>query len=589
MSVSVRAITTRLAVDGETEFKKAMSEVNATMRALKSEMQLTDAEFKGQANSMEALQKKQDILKKQYAQQQEVVKALDQAVKDSTAAYEKQGGSVDELDKHTLDLISQLNRAKTAEINLNKALEDNTKYLKEAEESADGCAKSIDGFGREVKDAADETSTLPGPLGEIQGALDSLKNADGSFNLGNVSKALSTIKGALVGGALVTGAKEVIGAIYDIVESTEEFRESTAKLEVAYERAGYSSEQAATAFKAFYEVTGDIGASTTAANNIATLGLSYEQMKVMIDAVIGANVLLGDSVPVDSLAESIADTVTLGTVSGNLADVLNRLGINEDDFNKSLSSTNDAFARLTMIVSALRAFGMTQMLEEYRIAAADVIKMRDAQLELNAAMAELGELLAPLVSALTGFSADAVKAAVVIVEKIDWIISKVQEAKEKIDELSEKSAAVGVTTGIADYFKNRSLESAINNIGALRVPYNIYKTVKGISSLSGSHAAGLDRVPYDGYIAELHADEAVLNAQEAALWRSAARYGAGNARAVSVPTQTPASAQSGAGRESVTIDVTLELDGQTLARKQYPLMQAEQRRRGVPLAGKEGT
>lgn len=39
----------------------------------------------------------------------------------------------------------------------------------------------------------------------------------------------------------------------------------------------------------------------------------------------------------------------------------------------------------------------------------------------------------------------------------------------------------------------------------------------------------------------------------------------------------------------MTIDVTLELDGQTLARKQYPLMQAEGRRRGKPLAGKEGT
>ena len=31
------------------------------------------------------------------------------------------------------------------------------------------------------------------------------------------------------------------------------------------------------------------------------------------------------------------------------------------------------------------------------------------------------------------------------------------------------------------------------------------------------------------------------------------------------------------------------LGRQTLARKQYPLMQAEGRRRGKPLAGKEGT
>lgn len=36
----------------------------------------------------------------------------------------------------------------------------------------------------------------------------------------------------------------------------------------------------------------------------------------------------------------------------------------------------------------------------------------------------------------------------------------------------------------------------------------------------GSHAGGLDEVPFDGYIAELHAGEAVLTAQEASVWRS---------------------------------------------------------------------
>ena len=81
----------------------------------------------------------------------------------------------------------------------------------------------------------------------------------------------------------------------------------------------------------------------------------------------------------------------------------------------------------------------------------------------------------------------------------------------------------------------------------------------------------------------------MLNAQEAALWRSAARHGASGAPSASPPAPSPATALSAARRENVTIDVTLELDGQTLARKQYPLMQAEGRRRGTPLAGKEGT
>lgn len=39
--------------------------------------------------------------------------------------------------------------------------------------------------------------------------------------------------------------------------------------------------------------------------------------------------------------------------------------------------------------------------------------------------------------------------------------------------------------------------------------------------ISGSHATGLERVPYDGYVAELHKDETVLTAQQSSALRSA--------------------------------------------------------------------
>ncbi len=38
---------------------------------------------------------------------------------------------------------------------------------------------------------------------------------------------------------------------------------------------------------------------------------------------------------------------------------------------------------------------------------------------------------------------------------------------------------------------------------------------------NGSHATGLERVPYDGYVAELHKDETVLTAQQSSALRSA--------------------------------------------------------------------
>lgn len=577
--MAVRQITTRLAIDGEQEYKKQLAAVNRELGNLGAEMKLVDAQFKGQANSSEALRAKHDLLKQSIEQQTVKVESLKDALEEAKQAYT-------ENDARTDSYRRQLLSAETALAKLNDELSENDKLLKEAEDSADGCAKSIDGYGKSVKDAAGKTDDLDDGLGGIGGALKDLRNEDGSFNLKNVLGALGELKGALVGGAIVTGAKEVIDAIFEIVNSTEEYRESMGKLEVAFDRSGYSADQAAEAYKAFYEITGDTTASVSAANNLATLGLEWDELKIAIDAVSGAAVLFGDSVPIDSLAESIADTVTLGKVTGNLADVLNRTGYNEDEFNKLLEATGSHYQRISIIMSALVSGGLLEANDGFRDSADSVIAMRDAQLELNAAMAELGELLSPLASDLVQFGADVAGVAADIIQKIEYLVTKAQEAKQAIDELAERNAAVGIAKESLGWIRDISLEGMVSQIPFLNIPYNIYK---GAKWLSGSHAAGLDRVPYDGYLAELHADEAVLNAQEAALWRSAARYGASGALVASPPAPSPTTAQSAARRENVTIDVTLELDGQTLARKQYPLMQAEGRRRGTPLAGKEGT
>ena len=577
--MAVRQIITRLAIDGEQEYKKQLAAVNRELGNLGAEMKLVDAQFKGQANSSEALRAKHDLLKQSIEQQVGKIVSLQGAVEEAAEAY-------GEADARTDSYRRQLLSAETALAKLNDELSENEKLLKEAEDSADGCAKSIDGYGKAVKEAADETGTLPGPLGDIQNALKSLRNEDGSFNLSNLTGALSTVKGALVGGAIVTGAKEVIDAIFEIVNSTEEYRESMGKLDVAFEQNGYSLADAEAAYKRFYEITGDTGASVTAANNLASLGLEFDKLQLLIEAVSGAYVSFGDSIPIDSLSESIVDTVSLGKVTGSLADVLNRLGMSEEGVNKELEAMPLNSQKLLYIFSLFATSALPETAKEYDEAAASVIAMRDAQLELNAAMAELGELLSPLASDLVQFGADVAGVAADIIEKIEYLVTKAQEAKQAIDELAERNAAVGVAKESLGWIRDISLEGMVSQIPFLNIPYNIYK---GAKWLSGSHAAGLDRVPYDGYIAELHANEAVLNAQEAALWRSAARYSASGAPAASTPAPSPAAVQSAARRENVTIDVTLELDGQTLARKQYPLMQAEGRRRGTPLAGKEGT
>lgn len=577
--MAVRQITTKLTVDGEQEFKRQLSAVNRELGNLGAEMKLVDAQFKGQANSAEALREKQRILSEEVANSENKVKALEAALKEATAAYGEGDARVDKYQKSLLTAQRQL-------VETNRALDDTTKYLKEAEDSADGCATSIDGFGKEVKKAADETDGLDSGLGSVGDALANLRNSDGSFNLKNVLGALGELKGALVGGAIVTGAKEVVDAIFEIVDSTAEYRKIMGTLETSSAAAGYTTEETKKVYEEFQAVLGDTQTAATATANLQAIGLEQQKLRLLVDETIGAWATYGDSIPIDSLTESINETIQVGKVVGVFADALNWAGVNEDDFNARLDECADKAARANLVLMQLAEQGLAETGKAWKENNQDIMTMNHAQEELNSAMARLGELLTPAAAGMLEFAADCVGAAATIVEAIADVIDKVQEAKQAFDELAEKNAALGVAKESTNWLQKISFEGMISQVPFVNIPYNLYK---GVKRLSGSHADGLDRVPYDGYIAELHANEAVLNAQEAALWRSAARTGTQTTQRASTPTPSPASFQAVSQRQSITLDATFVLGDTTVARHLYPLMQSESRRRGTPLAGKEGT
>ena len=62
--MATRTISTRLAVEGEAEYKASLKNINSELGTLKSELKLVESEFAGQANSLAALEAK-DVYKRQ--------------------------------------------------------------------------------------------------------------------------------------------------------------------------------------------------------------------------------------------------------------------------------------------------------------------------------------------------------------------------------------------------------------------------------------------------------------------------------------------------------------------------------------------
>ena len=482
--MATRTITTRIALDGEKAFKDQMAQVNGELRNLKSEMTLVDATFKGQANTTEALTAKHKVLRGSVEQQRERVRALTQAVEDATQAY-------GDNDKRTDGYRQSLNRAKAELINLNRELEDNERYLDEARKSADGCAESIDEYGKAVRDA------------------DSNKDP-----LGNLMAGFGNLKGLLAGGAVVGGIKAVGDAIMSVVEDTAEYRKIMGTLEISSERAGYSAQQTADIYRTLQGVLGDTQTAATTTANLQAIGLAQEDLVTVTNAAIGAWATYGDSIPIDGLSESINETIQAGKVTGTFADVLNWAGTSEDDFNAKLEAANGTTERANIVLQELKSQGLDQAGKAWQDANEDVVALNEATERWDGAMAQLGETLTPAATAIKNFGADAIL----------WLADQIQAVIEWWNSLvsvmndPEKGQVVGMGAGAAGTAQRVGEGLSRQQIG----DETWQRKRRGVN---GTYAMGLDRVPWDGFVAELHKDETVLTASEAAVWRELQRRG----------------------------------------------------------------
>ena len=499
--MAVRTISTSIKLDGEQEFKKQMSSVNSELKNLKSEMALATAEFKGNANSMEALTAKGQLLRREYDQQAEKVRALEQAVKDASEAFKDAPEKVDKYKQ-------QLNYAKTALANLNSEIQDNERYLDEAKRSADRCADSIDEYGREVREAADAD------IGSPLAGLDDLAGK------------LGGLKGALMGGAAVggvaAGVQAVTGAITEVVDGSAEYRKVMGTLEVSSQAAGYTAEETAQTYERLYSVLGDNQTAATTVANLQAIGLSQEDLMAITDSVIGAWAKYGDSIPIDGLGEAINETIRCGEVTGTFADVLNwgslegeTFGVKmresteankewneavenaktaEDFFNLALSECSTESERADLVLQAMAKQGLAEAGQAWIDTNDDIVATNESQAKFEEAQAKLGEKLSPVKDALTDLGTEGFN---FLSDCIDGAIQGIKDLGDWWEKTRPK-----LEKGWDKFFGTEN---------------RVYKRLEDGSYgwVDGSHAGGLSYVPWDGYVAMLHQGERVLTAAEA--------------------------------------------------------------------------
>ena len=343
----IKGLTVEIGGD-TTKLGKALESVNKQSGDLSSELGEINRLLKFNPDSTDLLAQKQKVLADIIENTSDKLKTLKEAEKQVQKQFERGEVSEEQVRALQREIIATESKLEH--------------YKKEAEEAAHGT--------KDLGDKADETG----------GAFEKLANA------------------AKVGiGAVVTGATAAVGALVASAEATREYRTEMGKLNTAFETVGHRTEIAEEAYKRLQSVIGETDQSVEAAQQIALLAESEEDVIQWADLGAGVIARFGDALQPETFFEAANETIKLGEATGAYVQLLEGAGYNVDEFNAGLAAcTTESEKQAYMLKITDELLGDAADL--YRENNAEVIRATAANEEWMSVMAEAGAAVEPILT-----------------------------------------------------------------------------------------------------------------------------------------------------------------------------------------------
>lgn len=418
---TIKGLTVEIGGD-TTKLGKALESVNSKSKSLSSELGQINRLLKLDPGNTELLAQKQKVLADAISNTESKLNTLREAEKQVQAQFEK--GEVSE------EQYRQLQREIIA---TEKKLDG---YKNAAKETAD----AVENLGKASEDAAEDISKAEKAAEEADEAAAEMRDT-----LASAAKTGFT--------ALVAAATAAVGALVATAEATREYRTAIGKLDTAFKDSGHSGEVATETYKELQSILGDTDQAVEAANHLAKLCDTEEDLAAWTEIATGAYAVFGDSLPIEGLTEAANETAKAGQVTGPLADALNwaaeegmDFGVTlkenidftkksskelkkmtdkqreeyearkkqheeieaynkrveeavsaEDKFNIALENCTDEQERQQLITKTLTKM-YSSAAAQYKKTNAEVIRANEATEKWNAAMAEVGGYMEPVVT-----------------------------------------------------------------------------------------------------------------------------------------------------------------------------------------------
>lgn len=387
-------ITTRFGID-ISDLKAGIQDANRQIRLANSEFKAASSGMEDWGNSADGLSAKikqltavqeaetikLKLLKEQYRQVAEeqgetsegaqnlLIKINNQeaAVNKTTAqlksyenrlsdlkAAEEEAARAAETQKNAYESLGDTINAQEAELKSLKtqyaavALEqgENSDAAKELGRQIEKLSSDLEGSRADMKGAEAAADSFDRTLDDLE---DSAKDAGDGFSI--LDGAVSVFVGNLMSSALGS-VKDFVTGIFDLVDATEEYRSMQAKVAGSAETFGYSLEFANDKYKEFYQYVADDQMATNAITNLMGMKVSTDTVSDSADAAIAVWSAYGDSIPIESLTESMNESAQVAKVTGTLADAINWASRSNEEWSAIMQGHTGAQKAFNDAVSA---------------------------------------------------------------------------------------------------------------------------------------------------------------------------------------------------------------------------------------------
>ena len=262
---TIKGLTIEIGGD-TTKLGQALDSVDKKSKDLSSELGQINKLLKMDPKNTELLAQKQKVLASSISNTSEKLKTLKEAEKQVQKQFEQ--GKVSE------EQVRALQREIIA----------TEKKLNSYEDAAKETADAIKNVGKNSDDAGEKTRKF-GDVAKGAGAI--------------AAKGFAAVAAAVAAAAAALTAS---------AESTREYRNEMGKLDTAFTTSGHTSEAALNTYQALQGVLGETDQAVEAANHLAKLTTSEQELEKWTDICTGVYATFGASLPIEGLTEAANET-----------------------------------------------------------------------------------------------------------------------------------------------------------------------------------------------------------------------------------------------------------------------------------------